>query len=62
MSDKEGKLTGTKIIIDSETGVQYLFAFDGSAGGLTILVDKNGDPLLNEQFASPAFPQRQNNS
>jgi len=39
-------VTGTRIITDSETGVQYLFAFDGYAGGLTVLVDREGKPLV----------------
>ncbi|MDR0372837.1 MAG: DUF6440 family protein [Nitrososphaerota archaeon] len=46
ISDKDGRLTGTRIITDSETGVQYLFAFDGYAGGLTVLVDREGKPLV----------------
>ena len=44
--DKGIKLAGTKIIVDSLTGVQYLFAWDGYSGGMTILVDKDGKPLL----------------
>jgi len=42
-------MEGAKIITDSETGVQYLFAFEGYAGGLTLLVDKDGKPLLNKE-------------
>ena len=53
IADREGKLEGTKIITDSETGVQYLFAFEGYAGGLTVLVDKDGKPLLNKAFGNP---------
>ena len=34
-----------RIITDTETGVQYLFAFFGEAGGLTPLIDKDGKPL-----------------
>ena len=48
-SNKEGKLEGAKIITDSETGVQYLFAFEGYAGGLTLLVDQDGKPLVNKE-------------
>ena len=44
--EETGFQKGTKVIVDKETGVQYLFANWGSAGGLTLLVDKDGKPLL----------------
>ena len=53
ISNKEGALEGTMIITDSETGVQYLFASAGYAGGMTLLVDKDGKPLLNKEYSSP---------
>jgi hypothetical protein len=34
------------IIIDKETGVNYLFAQHGYAGGITPLLDKNGKPII----------------
>jgi len=34
------------IIIDAETGVNYMFVKDGYAGGLTPLLDKNGKPVI----------------
>ncbi|WP_202127787.1 DUF6440 family protein [Clostridium sp. C8-1-8] len=34
------------VIVDSETGVNYLFVCEGSAGGLTVLLDKDGKPLV----------------
>ncbi|MCK9443769.1 MAG: DUF6440 family protein [Tissierellaceae bacterium] len=43
---KEGKFTGTKVIVDSKTGVNYLFTWDGYAGGLTVLLDKDGKPVV----------------
>ncbi len=42
---KEGSLSGFKIIVDKETGVNYLFSWDGYAGGLTPLMDKDGKPI-----------------
>ena len=53
ISNAEGKLTGTRIITDSQTGVQYLFAYDGYAGGLTALVDKDGKPLVDKIMECP---------
>jgi predicted choloylglycine hydrolase len=43
---------GTRIITDEQTGVQYLFAYDGYAGGLTVLVDKDGKPMTREEGTS----------
>ena len=54
ISNKEGALNGAMIITDSETGVQYLFASSGYAGGLTVLVDKDGKPLVDRDYSNPA--------
>ena len=45
----QGTLTVTEIWVDRETGVQYLWHADGYAGGLTVLVDAEGKPLLYRQ-------------
>jgi hypothetical protein len=42
----QGALTNTAILVDTETGVNYLFHADGHAGGLTVLVDRNGKPVI----------------
>ena len=45
---KEGNgLTGPArtVLLDTSTGVQYLFVQDGYAGGLCPLLDKDGKPL-----------------
>lgn len=39
----------TRIIRDNETGVCYLYQWAGTGGGLTVLVDKNGKPLVMDQ-------------
>lgn len=49
--EKEGLVQGTHIIVDKETGVQYLLAHWTNIGGLTVLVDKDGKPLLNPRYA-----------
>jgi len=36
----------TEIWVDKETGVNYLFHKDGSAGGLTVLLDRDGKPVV----------------
>jgi hypothetical protein len=37
-----------KIIVDTETGVNYLINVDGFAGGITALLDKNGKPIVSQ--------------
>ena len=38
---------GTEIIlVDKKTGVNYLFVSSGYAGGLTVLVDAQGKPII----------------
>lgn len=42
----QGLTKVTKIIVDTETGVHYLFQEDGYSGGLTVLVDREGKPVV----------------
>ena len=39
-------VTGFRIIQDRETGVNYLLSYEGNAGGLTVLMDKDGKPVI----------------
>ena len=48
---RQGFTEGAKIIVDKETGVQYLLAHWTNVGGLTVLVDKDGKPLLDPRYA-----------
>ena len=48
--ENEGLAKGEKIIVDTKTGVNYLFAWDGYAGGLTVLVDKDGKPIVTQVY------------
>ena len=34
------------ILVDKETGVNYLFTSSGYAGGVTVLLDKDGKPVI----------------
>lgn len=36
----------TTILLDTQTGVQYLMAVGGYGGGLTPLLDSNGAPVI----------------
>ena len=35
-----------EIWVDKETGVNYLYRSGGYSGGLTVLLDKNGKPIV----------------
>lgn len=43
-------LEGIEILIDTETGVNYLFVRKGYAGGLTPLLDANGAPVISADY------------
>ena len=34
------------ILVDKQTGVNYLYAASGYSGGLTVLVDAMGNPIV----------------
>lgn len=42
----QGKLNLTEIWVDRETGVNYLYHAAGYSGGLTVMVDQNGKPIV----------------
>ncbi len=42
----QGALSGVEILVDKETGVNYIFTFNGNAGGMTVLLDKYGKPVI----------------
>ena len=43
--DREGG--ELEIWVDTQTGVNYLFRWNGDAGGLTPLLDGDGKPLIS---------------
>ena len=42
----QGKFITTEIWVDKETGVNYVFHQSGYAGGMTVLLDKDGKPVI----------------
>ena len=45
--EQGGLLDGTtKIILDTETGVQYLYHHDGHSGGMCPLLNPDGSPQI----------------
>ena len=48
----QGKLSGVEILVDKQTGVNYIFAFNGYAGGMTVLLDSSGKPVVSPRYFS----------
>ena len=48
---------GLEIWVDTETSVQYLFRLSGYGGGLTVLVDQEGKPLLYKPDRQKSSPE-----
>lgn len=43
---KQGTIDKTEIFADTETGVNYIFRTAGYAGGLSVLLDSDGKPVI----------------
>lgn len=46
----EGDISYQAILVDTETGVEYLWISEYSRGGLTVIVDPDGKPLIAPGF------------
>jgi len=46
----QGKLELFKIIRDNQTGVLYMSNFSEAGSGLTVMVDQEGKPLVDENY------------
>ncbi|MFA6941210.1 MAG: DUF6440 family protein [Clostridiaceae bacterium] len=44
--DEKSESSYIKILVDTQTGVNYLFNCKGYAGGLTVLLDSEGKPVI----------------
>ncbi len=42
----QGSLKTFEIFVDKETGVNYIFRQCGNGAGLTVLMDKDGKPVI----------------
>lgn len=40
----------TEILVDAQTGVNYLYHAAGYGGGLTALLDESGKPVVTPKF------------
>jgi hypothetical protein len=55
-SEGNGFVGTSQILVDTETGVHYLFHAYGYAGGLTVLLDANGKPVTSPTGYKNNFP------
>ena len=46
--EKSGFMTDSVIIVDKETGVNYLMVRSGYGAGLTPLIDADGKPIVSK--------------
>lgn len=44
--EDSGFISSNEVLVDTQTGVQYLYHASGYSGGMTVLVDAEGKPLL----------------
>lgn len=42
----QGTLNVTEVWVDRQTGVNYVFHASGNAGGMTVLLDRDGKPVI----------------
>ena len=47
-AEREGLMTDALIIVDKETGVNYLFVRSGYGAGLTPLINAEGKPIVTK--------------
>ena len=45
---QQGGLPICTIIVDTETGINYLTTIQGTGIGLTVLLDKDGKPVISQ--------------
>lgn len=43
-------INSCQIFVDTLTGVNYLFTTNGEAGGLTVLLDSSGRPVVSAEY------------
>ena len=53
--EDSGFISSNEVLVDTQTGVQYLYHASGYSGGMTVLVDAEGKPLLYRK--SPDAPE-----
>lgn len=49
----QGTLSSISVLVDTETGVNYLFYRDGYGAGLTPLLNRDGKPVITSVIEEP---------
>lgn len=49
LNEATGEDSGCRVIEDLETGINYLYHYDRFGGGLTVLIDEEGEPLITPE-------------
>jgi len=44
---KQGTISTIEVWVDRETGVNYVMRNSGYAGGMTVLLDRDGKPVIS---------------
>ena len=44
----QGAIESYRVIVDKETGVNYLYVSNGTSAGLTVLLDSEGKPIITK--------------
>jgi hypothetical protein len=48
--EESGFTMGKTVLVDTETGVNYLYVSSGYGGGLTPLLDADGKPIITREY------------
>lgn len=48
VESSEGMIEKYSVIVDKRTGVNYLYISNGTSGGLTVLLDSEGKPIITK--------------
>lgn len=48
IKSSQGMIETYRVIVDKETGVNYLYVSNGTSGGLTVLLNSEGKPVITK--------------
>ena len=51
----QGIVNKTQVLIDTATGVNYIYHTDGQSGGMCVLVDAAGQPIVTPLELLPQY-------